>query len=373
MATAKLEVVEQRTAVNVRRRKSPVQGSAQYEYRLSFQTAAGQVIPGGVIPAAYLAAPRAQAAFTALRRDVIPPDFGNVFVEEHPVFSGNDGRISGVVLRVIGATQECDRTFSLKALFDSAADHELAKLLKSGVLKEGDNVAFSVSAHEVNTSSAPPGAGLVTTNLLPVRPDQLGPWLEHADAQGEVDEEFPLLVPRGLYRQARDYCFKADRQEGGALLLGSLFQQIEPYPEVFGVVESVLELRHAEQSRFSFDPTPATFGDLTRQLSIRRTRFGKVHEVPLAVMHNHPFEPSVRDDGEANCKTCPVRATCNLTSSFYSSQDVTFHHSVYGQQPWVGGIVIGMTPREEEDVRMFRLEGSQAVERGFHFIPDAKP
>jgi hypothetical protein len=126
-------------------------------------------------------------------------------------------------------------------------------------------------------------------------------------------------------------------------------------------------LRHATQTKFGFVPTTETFSDLASQQRLRRTRLNFPHEVPLVLLHTHPFEPSVRDDGEANCTTCPLQKTCELTSSFYSASDVEFHLGMYGTTPWTVGMVLGMTPRREEDLRMFCLEGNVARERGFYW------
>lgn len=151
------------------------------------------------------------------------------------------------------------------------------------------------------------------------------------------------------------------------MIVGNLFRLAGDSPEVIGVAHAVLELRHATQTKFGFLPTTQTFVDLAAQQQLRRNRLNFPTEVPLVLLHTHPFEPSVRDDGEANCKTCPLQKTCELTSSFYSASDVEFHLGMYGTTPWTVGMVLGLTPRREEDLRMFCLEGNAARERGFYW------
>jgi hypothetical protein len=182
------------------------------------------------------------------------------------------------------------------------------------------------------------------------------------------EKDHHIFLPRELFERAREYCFKTGKQEGGAMMLARMYRQSEPEPDIFAVVHAVVELRHAKQSQFGFEPTSETFADLNTQMNLRRNRLGFPDEMPSVLVHNHPFEPSVRDDGEANCPTCPLQKECQLTSSFYSASDVNFHLSMYGRQPFVAGIVIGLTPRREDDVRMFCLEGTKTRERGFHWI-----
>jgi hypothetical protein len=79
------------------------------------------------------------------------------------------------------------------------------------------------------------------------------------------------------------------------------------------------------------------------------------------------------EDGGANCPTCPLRPTCQLVSSFYSAGDVQFHTGLFSKQPWVAGLVFGRTPREEEVIRLFVLDGARARERGYYLVRDNPP
>jgi len=350
--------------------------TGQYRYQLRFRRASdGLHIPGGPVPPAYLQPPRSQAVFAAQRQGVIGPDPEEAHIEEEPIFApGDDSQISGINFVVHHGQKPFAQEFGLTELFDAPAEAQLAELLKFGSFQSDDKVVFSVFAEPLQCEPEQSASDVkvsVRRNALPLCEGRMEDWLGKAKPQGTIeDRDYPLFIPKNLFKKARDYCFKTGRQEGGALLLGSLFRQTDPVPEIFGVVDAVIELRHAEQNTFSFDPTPATFADMNAQLKLRRTRLGRTHEVPLVLMHNHPFEPSVRDDGEANCKQCPLQETCQLTSSFYSTSDLQFHVSMYGRQPWVCGMVVGLTPRQEEDIRLFSLDGSRARERGFYMTAE---
>ena len=90
------------------------------------------------------------------------------------------------------------------------------------------------------------------------------------------------------------------------MIVGNLFQLAGEQPEIVGIAHAVLELRHATQTKFGFQPTTQTFVDLAAQQALRLNRLNFPTEVSLVLLHTHPFEPSIRDDGEANCTTCPV-------------------------------------------------------------------
>ena len=108
-----------------------------------------------------------------------------------------------------------------------------------------------------------------------------------------------------------------------------------------------------------------TFTHIEQQLTLIRTRFGRPHDVALLFLHTHPFLPSVLDNMEA-CPTCSLRPTCTLTSSFFSQRDQTFHTAMFGATPYAVEMVLGLTPREELDLKMFCYDGGLFRERGYY-------
>jgi hypothetical protein len=134
-------------------------------------------------------------------------------------------------------------------------------------------------------------------------------------------------------------------------------------------VHTVFEARGTKHERFSLDFSTETFTHVQQQLELRRKRFGRPAVVLLGFYHTHPFLPSVLDGMEA-CPTCSLRSTCTLTSSFFSQRDQAFHAAMFGSAPYAVEVVLGLTPREEFDVKMFCCDGGQFRERGYYQLAE---
>lgn len=347
-----------------------------YSYHLQFiRESNGLHVEGGMVSEAWLEMLREQAVFRALRLGIVDAAAkdGTIFLT--PEFlSGDSPQVKSLRSSIVvgGDTHELLEHEATDA-FAASANDALANLAKAGEVNTDEKATYRVFARKKEAEQPSRELPIVKVSVsrqpLPLQAGRLEDYLAKATPSGEISErDHPIFVPREHFEKATEYCFKTGDQEGGSMLLGQLYQQREPHPEIFSVVHAAVELRHAEQSRFGFEPTAKTFSDLQNKMKLRRERLGFDQELPSVLVHNHPFEPSIRDDGEANCKTCPIQQTCELTSSFYSASDDRFHSGVYGRQPWVAGIVIGLTPRQERDVRMFCLDGSRSRERGFYWI-----
>ena len=131
----------------------------------------------------------------------------------------------------------------------------------------------------------------------------------------------------------------------------------------------MLEARGTKHERFSIDFSTETFTHVEQQLALIRRRFGRSADVLLGFYHTHPFLPSVLDGMEA-CPTCSLHPTCTLTSSFFSVRDQRFHAAMFGSAPYAVEIVLGLTPREEFDVKMFCHDGGGFRERGYYRLAD---
>lgn len=347
-------------------------GGPQWKYRGAIRDVnSNRRFPLGEAPDGLLSPARSQVEFQALRRGVVAPDWAGLSIAEQPLhLEGTTGPLAGVRIVARGPGGEVAHDFAAGQLFSSLMTQKLLELIKAKTLTAEDKVAIEVTAIERPVAAATrdrPADFTVSRLALPVAGTISRQILDEATFCGAAGDDFPIVLPRSLEGKARQLCQHAEGAEGGAMLVGNLFWLEGDQPELIGIAHAVLELRHATQTKFGFQPTTQTFVDLASQQQLRRNRLNFPHEVPLVLLHTHPFEPSVRDDGEANCKTCPLLQTCQLTSSFYSTSDVEFHVSMYGTTPWTVGMVLGMTPRREEDLRMFCLEGNSARQRGFYW------
>ena len=328
--------------------------------------------PLGVAADGLLMAARSQVEFLALRRGVVEADWAGLSIVEQPLHQeGTAGPLAGVRIIARGPGGEASRDFSAGQLFSSLATGKLEQLIKSKAITAEAKVAIEVTAIERPQTPAEHDDRLASFTVsrlaLPLAAMISQKILDDATLAGTASDDYPIVIPRRLESKSRQLCKHAEGAEGGVMLVGNLFRLEGDQPDLVGVAHAVLELRHATQTKFGFQPTTQTFVDLAGQQQLRRNRLNFPTEVPLVLLHTHPFEPSIRDDGEANCTTCPLQKTCDLTSSFYSASDVEFHLGMYGTTPWTVGMVLGLTPRREEDLRMFCLEGNVARERGFYW------
>jgi hypothetical protein len=214
--------------------------------------------------------------------------------------------------------------------------------------------------------SFPKGRVRLERRKLAWSPGQLSTWQAGATLVNEAafkKDDVQIFIRRQAFEAARTYCSAAGPNEAGALLVGRVFRQVEPYPELFAVIEAAVEARHAEQTQYSLTPTTETYVHFERQLERRREHLGRPEEMQLGIAHGHRFLPAMGADGKPLCPACPSRATCELDSAFYSTDDEQFHRALYATQPYAVGIVFGLTPREEDKVRIYRFSGGLLAER----------
>jgi hypothetical protein len=346
-----------------------------YSYRIEIQRAAdGLRFPGGPVASAFLRAAREEAVFRARRRGFIDADQGDI--HESPILMPEDGRsqISGINISVANTAHRSELEFGLE-LFAPAASMEAQQLVKQGHLKPDDKYLYRVFAKPAEPTPDSAGmAGVVSCvrrNAWPLLEGRLSDLQGRAEAVGPCEsDDYPLFVTHRALEMARQYCRKPVDKEAGALLLGHLCRQRDPEPEIFGVIDDAIEARHADQTQFRLELTTGGFAYLQAQLRLRKTRMSRTHELPLGFAHAHNFLPAVLDDGQGQCPHCPKQSTCQLTSSFYSSEDVRFHQALFATAPYAVGLVWGYTPRAEDDLRVFCLNGGQARQRGYYLLQD---
>jgi hypothetical protein len=344
----------------------------QVTYRMEIQRVSdGTFFPAGEVPAGYMQEGRDQTVFLGQRRGVVGPDASDIAVVEEPVFA-EDKLIAGVSMTVNGSSNgRAEKIFTLDLFADYARMRALG-LAKQGLLEKDTKYSYRVFADMTNGNGTPASAAGVVAKVrrkpLPLVPGKLADWLPHAKPVGPMIEgDFPLFFTERALELSREYSRKPGDKEGGAMMLGTLYQQTEPEPEIFAVVDDVLEARYAEQQTLSLDLTTETWAYFQTQLALRRTRLGKVNELPIAFGHGHNFVPQVKEGAEP-CGECHLRGSCAFSSSFYSTRDTEFHRALFCRQPYAVGLVWGYTTKKEDDLKVFCLEGSQPRRRGYYQV-----
>ncbi len=304
----------------------PSQGShaamsgVTWRYQIALrELKSGRRFPLGEPAEGVLSAARVQVEFLAIRRGVADADWSQLVVSEEPLHrEGSTGPLASVRMIARGPGGAVQREFAVGQLFTHWSQEKLEQLIKSRAIASDEKVAIEVTASERSEAKECAGSSLadfsVTRSPLPLAGTLGREILDQATPCGAAGDDFPIVLPRSLESKAHQLCRHAAGAEGGVMIVGDLFRLTGGQPDLVGVAHAVLELRHATQTKFGFQPTTQTFVDLATQQQLRRNRLNFPSEVPLVLLHTHPFEPSIRDDGEANCKTCPIQKTCELTT-----------------------------------------------------------
>lgn len=337
------------------------------------------------VPETYLEAAREQLIFLGQRRGALESDPTGVMVLDSPIFADEVVcEVKGVEMRLGGREVSGEHTNPLAVQFNTGVFHSfgqrLAAELRDAKQVDGiDDIRLRVfaraddgpadSASSVSNSVA--NGAAVVCEPLPLLDGCLDCLLPRATAVGPlIDGDFPVFVTASALDQAHEFVWERNR-ERGVWLVGNLYRQRRPH-EIFAVVHTVFEARGTKHERFSMDFSTETFTHVRQQLALWHTRFGRPADVLIGFYHTHPFLPSVLDGMEA-CPSCSLRPTCTFTSSFFSQRDQAFHAALFGSTPYAVEIVLGLTPREEFDVKMFCCDGGRFRERGYYRLAELPP
>jgi hypothetical protein len=337
----------------------------QYEVELFEQQ--GRISLGRrPVPEDHLERCREWMLFQAQRHNLAFAEAGSRQVLDEPCFAaGQEGRISGILMSVSDGAERWEHKFPLH-VFQSVADDFLAQLIEAGSLDGDTCVLYRAYARSVPPAPAADGVVARVRRTPPRLLDgRLADWLDRSALLGTTSAaDYPLFMEQSVTAEAMSESWAGRRLEGGAWLVGNLYRQRDP-PEIFGVIHSVLEAAGMTHERDRLDLSAQTYLHLQEQLQRRRVRMGRVGELAMGFIHSHPFLPSELD-GRESCQGCTKRSTCTVTSAFLSRRDAQFHGAVFGAAPYAVQMVLGRTPRNELDLRMFCLDGGRFRQRGYH-------
>ena len=325
------------------------------------------------------------AIFTAQRRGMMEGDSNAAECAVEPVFGGGRGRLAGVRVHLRrsllagSATRTDAETDSHLAMeydleiLKPLQNRAVARLLQEKRLSPNDDYETSVHAHrpQVPFNSAPSDQSAARRAPLLWMDGELEAWQRRATLLNEElqrEDDPQVFILRQAFEAARSFSRAGGTREGGALLVGRLVRQVHPQRELFAVIEAAFEARHADQQQFSLTLSNETYLYFEKQLARRRHRLGRPEEMHLGIAHGHNFLPALGADGGALCPSCPKRTTCDLDSAFYSADDGQFHRGLYNKQPFAVGIVFGLTPREEDRVRVFGASKGVLKERSIWLV-----
>jgi len=321
------------------------------------------------VPRSILEGPREQVRFAAQRSGLLGPDQADADVCETPQFRDDrTDQIKGLTLS-IGKGKRCvQQTFDLR-VFETFASTVTADLLKNELLALDDRVGYRVFARPSgNGTSVSEVKTRVLCQPLVWRDGQLDEWIAAGQPNGPVnDTDHGIFILQETLDHAHELSWKGRDLEGGCWLLGSLYRQRKPYHDVFVVIHSAIEAHGVNHTQFGLELTADTYHQLQLQLERRQNVLGLADEEPMAFQHTHPFLPSDLEKS-GGCVGCEKRHECHLSSAFLSTHDARFHNAVFGRSPYAVQIVVGLTPREEFDLRMYCFDGGRFRERGYYTV-----
>lgn len=326
------------------------------------------------VPDSCLESAREQVIFHHQRRGKLAVDPTGIHVADAPMFiaDGAHGKneVQGIEMFVTDGHGNDQLSLSFgTGLFQPFGQRVAQELMETKQVAAHDEIRLRVFATDDGSpSSTLRERAAVVRVPLPLREGSLEKFLPRSVVVGPVDDrDYPVFVTSAALEQAHQCVWQRNR-ERGVWLVGNLYRQQDPH-EIFAVAHTVFEAQGITHDRFSIQFSTETFLHVRQQLALSRERFGRDSDLLLGFYHTHPFLPSILDGREA-CPTCSLRPTCRLTSSFISQRDQAFHSAMFGSAAYAVETVLGLTPREEFDLKMFCCDGGQFRERGFYRLAE---
>lgn len=205
-----------------------------------------------------------------------------------------------------------------RAFVSGAVQRAASTLVTEGKLEDGEVFKYEVCGYPTSESRpseeavqfepVPQPLTLVTRSLAALR--------DISDVVGEEDDAaFPVFVVESVMEDAKDLARRYDDREGGGILVGNLYRD-EGSPEIFALVNALIEARHtvSEERRLTF--TPDTWAAARAAVDLRQDG-----EVILGWLHNHPYF----------CAKCSeeARRRCPYRKPFFSADDTALHGACF--------------------------------------------
>ena len=339
-----------------------------------------------------VASMRDETWLQGLRSGELPWDPSSLEAAYHAWRRGNNTRLTGIILELSNNGQRVRRLFHTQC-FDLTLQRALERPLARGALSAEQQVHYWLATAPAETVALPVGetgefasapAGMQVRVRPPAwrpEPARLAQYIEGSDlpasgarpAEEEVETEsgrsphVPVFFGREAWDEGRRFAFRRRNVESAAIFTGRLMQDIDS-PEVFVVVNACIAAPHAEEERYSVLLTNESWSQVHSVLGQRRRRLNRPQEIIVGSVHGHNFPPSSGEDGEPACAACERRQTCEKTSAVASSEDLSWHRSIFAGQPWATMLIWGWNARHEEVWQAYGLGGGMLVARAVRVL-----
>ena len=346
----------------------PAMPDAGYQFAIEFFREDGS--PLGQIPVTPDWEPAFEyARFAGIRRGLLPVAVATGRRVIEPIWHRQVGEpyVSGVRAVVRSGGKESDggegggevASEIPGAYFRGLARTTAAALVQAGALEKGDHFQYLLCAFRTTQAAAaedaPEAGGFAVEEVVPPLPLEetlLAPFLSDALRCGteHAEEDMPVFIPHQVLDEAKTLARQAGDVETGGILVGKLHRDRE-VPEVFLEITAQIPAEHTRPGQTKLTFTAETWTAVRAAIELR-----KQNEQMAGWWHTHPDF----------CRKCPPenRKHCQLSSAFFSAEDVHLHRTCFGQAYSVA-LLISQSSSELTSALFGWRYGMVAV-RGFH-------
>ncbi|MBM4070393.1 MAG: hypothetical protein FJ271_15770 [Planctomycetes bacterium] len=310
----------------------------------------------------------------AIREGALPADLGELICKFHPGENRTADQLSGFTVELGNAARSYRKSFPASCLAGVARRGTL-RLVKETTLQEGDTFAYYLTALRNENLDEPADQGhahsarrRIVAPVFESRP--LAPLLADSAAlhgnwaSADDDDSFPpVFVPEAIWRQGQAEARRGGDNESAGVWTGRMYRDTAS-SEIFLVVDACLQAELASEEKYAVRFTGETWSRLRDTVNIRREKLQRPHERILGSVHGHNFCPDADDQGTRTCEHCHTVKVCTRTTAIASPADLDWHRSVFVAQPWALLMVWGFNAREQDDWRLYGLNGGTLSPRG---------
>ena len=177
----------------------------------------------------------------------------------------------------------------------------------------------------------------------------------------------PIFIDDEVWEESRALARRGGDLESAAVWTGRLMRDVET-PEIFLLIEAVIEAQHAQETEYSILFSGETWQSVRELLEQRRRRLNRPHERILGSVHGHNFLPHANEEGQRICASCDRLATCAESTAVASSLDEEWHRTIFAATPWAALGVWGWTAHREEVWQVYSLTGGALLPRTIRVV-----
>lgn len=321
-----------------------------------------------------------------LRAGALGPDLTRMTMNVLPGDSAGAERMLGYSIELSDNGRSYRRHYSIHSLTPAALRMARALLkeqedVKEEIFSEDGDLSFYLTAArpEPKLDSEPTEACGTIRSVRRVEPPLFEPaplddFLSRSKSligrdENSAKDAMPVFVTEEVWNEGRELARAGGEKESAAVWTGRLLRDTRS-PEVFLLLDACIKAEHATEEKFKVTFSGETWARMRELLDLRRRRLGRPQERMVGSLHGHNFLPEADDKGIRTCLDCSERKICSRTTAAASAADLEWHRSVFVGQPWALLLVWGYNAREQEEWRLYGLEGGTLAPRNFRLLKE---